>query len=93
MKLRQKRDPSKCSPFFGLELTKLLLDKRVTQRALAASLGKSDSWIGDMMHGERTTPASAVDAICDTLSANEQERYRLHVAAARDAGFRIPVFL
>lgn len=93
MKLRQKRDKRQANPFFGLELTKLLLEKGVTQHELAKSIGKGDQWIGDMMHGGRSTPPTAVESICSALGADEQTRYRLHIAAARDCGYRIPVFI
>lgn len=56
-------------------------------------LGKTEQWIGDMTHGNRSTPPYAVEAVCEVLKLDEQSRYRLHIAAARDAGYRIPVFL
>jgi len=79
---------------FPLEFQKALISRESDYARLSRSMGKrgyrlSKQFIGAMGLGTRKVPAEQLKKICEVLGLDEQERQRLHKAAALDYGFEI----
>jgi len=74
---------------FGTELGAILASRGMTQSSLAQDLGVSSAYISATMTGRKAVSPQRLDDIAGCLSLEEEERVRLHRAAARAQGFRI----
>ena len=76
----------------GVELTKILIEKGMYQGQLCKLLDWNKMRVSAMMTGDIYTTPDNIAKVAKVLSLDEQSTYRLHIAAARDCGYRIPLF-
>ena len=81
---------------FGLELTRALTARAMTERDLMRAMvangnGVSRQYINMLVHNHRTPPPDLVDKIADAVRMQREERTILHRAAALDSGYRIGI--
>jgi plasmid maintenance system antidote protein VapI len=74
---------------FGRALDAQLERSGTTQTVLAASLGRSTSYLNQVIHGRKTASPALVDAVADRLETDDATRQALHRAAALDHGFKL----
>lgn len=74
---------------FGQSVSSILKSRGMTQEQLAEATGMSQSYTNQIITGRKTASARWADLVADTLSLTEQERTKLHTAAAKDNGFKI----
>jgi transcriptional regulator with XRE-family HTH domain len=85
--MTQKKPPS---THFGTEVSTLLASASMSQADLARAIGKTANHLGNTLRGTYSHPtASWADLVANALDLPDQERYRLHLAAARDQGFKL----
>lgn len=73
----------------GGALSALLSARGVSQYAVAKASSTSQGYLNQVVSGERRASAEWLDTIADALGLSEEERLKLHRAAARDHGFKI----
>ena len=61
----------------------------ITQNSLAHKIGVSPSYLNQMMTGRKTPTPKWVDIVASTLKLQDDQRKKLHAAAAKDAGYDI----
>lgn len=74
---------------FGKKVSELLKRRQLTQENLAYAIGRSQSYTNQVINGQRAPSAQWADLVADVLNLSPEERSRLHMAAARDNGFKI----
>lgn len=74
---------------FGAYLDEQIHHGRTSTGELAGHLQRSESYISQIKTGLKNAGPKAVDKIADALGAPDEERARMHLAAAKDAGFKI----
>jgi hypothetical protein len=79
---------------FPLEFQKVLVSRETDYARLSRSMAKrgyqlSKQFIGAIGTGSKKVPSEQLKRICETLRLDEQERRRLHRAAAIDHGFDV----
>jgi transcriptional regulator with XRE-family HTH domain len=74
---------------FSNELNKILSQSNVSQSALSRELGVSRAYVSYLATGKKQPSAERADEIADAVKASDEDRTKLHVAAARDLGFKI----
>lgn len=85
--MSQKLPPS---TNFGAEVSTLLASRAMSQASLATAIGKSPNHLYNVMRSRYSKPtASWADLVANALDLPDQDRYRLHLAAAKDAGFKL----
>lgn len=72
---------------FGTSVSRSLTG--ATQVDLANSAGISQPYLNQMMTGRKKPSPEWVDIIASTLNLNEEKTRELHLAAARDLGFKL----
>lgn len=81
---------SSSSTKFGQEVQSLLAGTTMSQTALAQAMGKNPVHFNHVVTGRYSRPtASWADLVANTLGVSDEDRYRLHLAAARDQGFKL----
>lgn len=75
---------------FGRAASSMLSARSSTQTNLAASTGKSLSYVNQTMTGAKRPSAQWADLIADAMGLDDEERTKLHIAAAKDHGFNLP---
>jgi hypothetical protein len=73
---------------FGESVSGVLADRRMTQSGLAAELDVTVAYVNQTMISKAASPRWA-DLVADVLKMSSQQRADLHVAAAKDAGYKI----
>lgn len=73
----------------GEALTALLSSRSTSQYAAAKVANTSQSYLNQVVNGERLASAAWLDTIATALGLTDEERAKLHRAAARDHGFKI----
>jgi transcriptional regulator with XRE-family HTH domain len=73
---------------FSAALAEQLTRRSLRQTDLAKARGVSPAYINRLANGGSVTPESA-DMIADAMNATDEDRRKLHVAAARARGYRI----
>ncbi len=81
-----KRDYAKA---FSHALNQQLASRSLRQVDLATKVGVTPAYINRLANGGSPSP-EWVDLIADFTKATDEERTRLHVAAARAKGYKIP---
>lgn len=71
---------------FGTSVSQSLTGAQVD---LADSAGISQPYLNQMMTGRKKPSPEWVDIIASTLKLSEEKRRDLHLAAARDHGFKL----
>jgi transcriptional regulator with XRE-family HTH domain len=61
----------------------------MTQYAAAKATGASQSYLNQVVNGERLPSADWLETVAQALELSDEERARLHRAAARSHGFKI----
>lgn len=75
---------------FGLEVSELLASSYMTYADLARAIGKAPNHLTNTLRGVYSKPtASWADLVANALDLPDEERRRLHLAAARDSGFKL----
>ena len=62
---------------------------RLSQLDLATSMGKTPVYVNRTLTGRAKPSPGWVDLVADTLKLSAEKRRELHVAAAKDNGFKI----
>lgn len=83
---RKKIDPK---TRFAVEASAMMSSRGATMSDISASTGISPSYAYNVLRGERNASPEFVNNIATALSVSEQERNRLNIAAAVDAGFNL----
>ncbi|HSH63347.1 helix-turn-helix domain-containing protein [Methyloceanibacter sp.] len=66
-----------------------LAEARMTQTELAAKTGRSTAYVNQLITGHKKPSPEWVELIADTLKLSPEQRRDLHVAAARQHGFKL----
>jgi transcriptional regulator with XRE-family HTH domain len=74
---------------FGERVSELLKQRQLTQENLAYAIGRSQSYTNQVINGQKSPSAQWADLVANVLKLPPAERRKLHVAAARDNGFKI----
>jgi hypothetical protein len=75
---------------FGQEVTSLLSAHSMSQAALARAMGKAPGHLNHKIYARYSRPtASWAELVANALDLPDEERYRLHLAAAKDSGFKL----
>ncbi len=74
---------------FGKAMTAMLDARAAALPEVSASMGLSPSYAYNVMRGTKTASPGFVTAFSTALSVSPEEKQRLNVAAARDAGFTL----
>ena len=74
---------------FGASVSVALAGARMTQTELAAKTGRSTAYVNQLITGHKTPSPEWVDFIADTLNLSPRQREGLHVAAAKQHGFKL----
>ena len=74
---------------FGDILADLLKIRGWSRMELARRLKKTPNYVYNLIYGMSNPVPGAIDRIAAAIESNEREAYRLHLAAARDRGYRI----
>lgn len=74
---------------FSAALAEQLARHSLRQSDIARANGVTAAYISRLANSASVSP-EWVDLIADTMNASDEERARLHVAAARAKGYRIP---
>ena len=79
---------------FPIEFAKALVSRETDQANLQRTMAKrgyrvSKQFIGALANGDRRVPAEQLRRMCEVLQLDENERLRLHRAAAIDYGFEL----
>lgn len=74
---------------FGASVSKLLAEAQTTQSAIANVANISQPYFNQMVTGRRIPAPEWIDIIADALKVNEKKRLELHLAAAKDYGFKL----
>lgn len=74
---------------FGASVSHLLAEARTTQSAVATVANISQPYFNQIIRGQRNPSPEWVDIIADTLKVSEKKRRELHLAAAKDHGFKL----
>lgn len=70
-------------------MSQSLAEGRITQSAMAGSANISQPYLNQMMTGKKNPSPQWVDIIASTLKLDATKRRELHLAAARDFGFKL----
>jgi len=88
MTVEKKQTPP--STNFGTAVTGYLTARGMSQTALANVIGKDASHVNHVITGRYSRPtASWADLVANALDLDPEETYRLHLAAAKDQGFKL----
>jgi transcriptional regulator with XRE-family HTH domain len=74
---------------FGEKVSELLRKRQLTQEGLAYAVGRSQSYTNQVINGQKAPSARWADLVADVLQLSPKDRRKLHVAAAKDNGFKI----
>ena len=74
---------------FGASVSQALAEARINQSDLAARAGISPSYLNQTMTGRKHLPTKWIDVVAESLGLQEAQRKRLHLAAAKDAGYDV----
>lgn len=72
---------------FGSEMRKLMEDKEYSVSSLSAAVGLSESHCYNVLRGAKPAMPEHVNAMASAMCVTPQEKQRLNLAAAQDAGF------
>lgn len=78
---------------FGEALNLALAERRLNQVDLAASVGKSVSYLNQTMTGSSHVSPEWADVVAQALAFDPRQTANLHQAAARAAGFKLDLTL
>lgn len=73
----------------GSALDELLKKRGLTQTQTAQAVGNSQAYVNQIVTGARRASPEWLELIAKVLDLSDDEKRRLHRAAARDYGFRI----
>jgi transcriptional regulator with XRE-family HTH domain len=74
---------------FGEVLRELLESHEMSAIELARRVSRTPSHVTNYVYGLANPSPASIDGLIAGLDASEREAYRLHLAAARDRGYRI----
>jgi cyanate lyase len=62
----------------------------MSQASLARAMGKNPNHLNHVMYARYSRPTALwADLVANALDLPEEARYRLHLAAAKDSGFKL----
>lgn len=67
----------------------MLAERGLTKRDLALRLEVSDAYVSGVTTGKKKASPQWADLVANALGLDEEDRRRVHEAAARDIGFRL----
>jgi transcriptional regulator with XRE-family HTH domain len=73
----------------GKTLSKILRSRKISQYSAAAASETSQPYFNQVANGRRTPSADWLNLVANALDLSEEERVKLHRAAAKDHGFDI----
>lgn len=73
----------------GSAMSVSLASNSMTATSLAAGMGISRSYVSQVMTGSKHASPHWIDLVVRTLNLSEEDRIKLHRAAALDAGYKI----
>src|SRR3954470_3560388 len=82
-------DRDKYASAFGKALDEQLARSSMRQSDVAKRTGVSPAYVNRLMTGKAKASPQWVDLVSRTLDLPAREERKLHVAAARDAGFKV----
>src|SRR5262245_32497040 len=74
---------------FGRALGQSLAARSMTFHEGATAVGVTRAYVSQLSKGERHPSPQWLDLVADTLQMTEEERVRLHRAAAADKGYKL----
>jgi transcriptional regulator with XRE-family HTH domain len=74
---------------FGEVLRELMQSHQISAVELARRVSRTPSHVTNYVYGMANPSPISIDGLVLGLEASEREAYRLHLAAARDRGYRI----
>ena len=74
---------------FGAEISVALAEAKLTQSEVATSARISQPYFNQMLTGLKKPSPQWVDIIASTLNFSANQRRELHLAAAKDHGFKL----
>ena len=74
---------------FGASVSQALAEAKINQAELAVRSGMSPSYLNQTMTGRKHIPTKWIDVVAESLGLQDAQRKRLHLAAAKDAGYDI----
>jgi transcriptional regulator with XRE-family HTH domain len=74
---------------YAKEVGRALTSSGKTEATLAELAGVSPAYVSALKHGKKSPSAQWCDLVADVLRLSERDRRRLHLAAARDKGFKL----
>jgi transcriptional regulator with XRE-family HTH domain len=73
----------------GKTLSKILRTRKISQYSAAAASDTSQPYFNQVANGRRTPSADWLNLVANALGLSDEERVKLHRAAAKDHGFEI----
>ena len=67
----------------------MLNSAATSDASLAKMTGVSPAYVSSLKNGRKSPSAAWCDLVADVLNLSDHDRRRLHLAAARDKGFRL----
>lgn len=77
---------------FGSSVLGILQERGMTQSELASAVGRSNTYTSEILTGKKTASAEWANLVAAALNLQPEERNALHLAAAKDHGFELPLF-
>ena len=74
---------------FGEALVSAMKRQQVGQKDLADIIGTSPQYVSAIVRGSKSVSPARIDQIAAAMDLDKASVSRLHVSAARDAGFRL----
>ena len=88
-----EKTTKKYNSAFGNSVSVTLAERRMSQSDLAKSMNLTAGYVNNVIVGRKNPSARWVDLVADTLNATPAERQSLHIAAAKDHGFKLDLTL
>ena len=85
----RSKKPDSYATHVAASLGPALAERGVTQADLAARLAVTPAYVSNVTNGRKPASARWADLVADVLEMTKDERRDLHVAAAKDAGFKL----
>ncbi len=74
---------------FASTVSTVLDSRGMSQTALAQAVGTSTAYVNHLMTGYRRPTANWADLVANALGVDEGTRKAMHLAAAKDLGFKL----
>jgi plasmid maintenance system antidote protein VapI len=84
-----RRDEDDYATAFGKALAEQLSSRQLRQNDLANATGVTPGYVNRLVRGKIKASPAWADLVADVTKASEQERLKLHRAAASDRGYQL----